>query len=267
MDVNELKDYQGPDRVVLSSEYWEMIKNDKPPVKFKTGFGKLDDAIDGIEGEEVIVVSGPPGHGKTTFCRTVMTRMAALGKRSLFFTFENAPKKIAAEHRTPEEALYLPLEHHAMNLEWIARRSVEAALKYADLSAIFLDHLHYILPLDTADNMSIRVGHAMRFVKQELAVKLGLPVFIVAHMTKIPHDQEPSMNHLRDSSLIACEADTVLVIWRRKDTDGMGAKLDTMTQSLATLKVEKSRRIGTMGLKIEMFKEGLKLEEIKNGEN
>lgn len=261
MDVEKLRTYDGPDSVVLTSDYWETIKNEKPPVKFKTGFTALDEAIDGIEGEEVIVVSGPTGHGKTTFCRTVMMRMAKEGKRSLFFTFENAPKKIAAEHRTLDEAVYMPREHHPMNLEWLEHRATEAALKYSDLSAIFLDHLHYILPLDSAENMSIRCGHAMRFVKQRLAVALGIPVFIVAHMTKIPNDQEPSLGHLRDSALIACEADTVLVIWRRKDVGIMGAKLDSMDQNLATLKVEKSRRAGTMGRKIEMYKDGLRLME------
>lgn len=264
MDVAQLRTYEGPDRVVLSSDYWEMIKNEKPPVKFQTGLAKLDQAIDGIEGEEVIVVSGPSGHGKTTLCRTIMTRMAAQGKRSLFFTFENAPRKIAAEHRSLEEAIYMPLRHQAMDLGWLAERSTEAALKFSDLSAIFLDHLHYILPLDSAENMSIRVGHTMRFIKQHLAIKLGLPVFLVAHMTKIPHAEEPSVSHLRDSSLIACEADTVLVIWRRRDSDGMGMKLDTMNMNLATLKVEKSRRIGTMGLKIEMFKDGLKMVELND---
>jgi replicative DNA helicase len=262
MDVKELLNYDGPDRVVLSSDYWEMIKNEKPAVNYKTGFSKLDEAIDGIEGEEVIVVSGPTGHGKTTFCRTVMMRMAAEGKRSLFFTFENAPKKIASEHRTLQEAIYMPLQHHPMNLDWIERRSLEAALKFKDLSAIFLDHLHYVLPLDSAENMSLRCGHAMRFIKQQIAVKLGVPVFVVAHMTKIPNDQEPSIGHLRDSALIACEADTVLVIWRRKDVDPSGRKLESSIQNLAMLKVDKARRVGTMGLKIEMFKDGLRLMEI-----
>lgn len=263
MDVTDLRDYSGPDRVILTSDYWEMIKNEKPAVRHMTGFKKLDQAIDGIEGEEVIVVSGPTGHGKTTFCRTIMVRLAEQGKRSLFFSFENAPKKIASDHRNLSNAIYMPMEHHPMNLEWIEKRSTEAAMKYEDLSAIFIDHLHYMLPLDSADNMSIRCGHAMRFVKQRIAIALGLPVFVVAHMTKIPHDQEPSLSHLRDSALIACESDTVLIVWRRTDLDPLGMKLTTMGQNLATLKVDKARRSGTMGMRIEMFKDGLTLNEIK----
>lgn len=262
MDVKALQNYEGPDRVILSSDYWELIKDEKPPIHHKTGLESLDECIDGFESEEVIVVSGPTGHGKTTFCRTVMMNLAAQGKRSLFFSFENAPKKIVAEHRDRKEALYIPLQHHAMDLEWIEERAMECAVKYSDLSAIFIDHLHYVIPLDSAENISIKCGHAMRFIKQHLAINLSLPVFVVAHMTKIPAAEEPCLRHLRDSALIACEADTVLVIWRKMDVGTGGQRLDTTIQNLAMLKVDKARRSGAMGRKIELYKDGLRLVEI-----
>jgi replicative DNA helicase len=260
-EQNELRNYAGPDRVVLSSDYWELIKNDKPPLKHMTGFRSLDQAIDGFESGEVIVVTGPTAMGKTTFCRSVMTQLASWGKRSLFFTFENDPRRIAAEHRNPQEALYMPMDHKPMNLHWLEKRCLEAALKYPDLSAIFIDHLHYVIDMAGRNNMSLEIGSTMRFLKQNLAVALGLPVFIVAHMTKILPDDEPNMSHLRDSALIACEADTVLVLWRRLDLHPDGSKLDTMHQNLATLKVEKARRVGTMGRKIDLKKDGLRLVE------
>jgi replicative DNA helicase len=263
MDANEqnaLKDYDGPDRVILSTDYWELIKNDKPPLKHLTGFNRLDVAIDGFESEELIVVSGPTGHGKTTFCRAVMMELASQGKRSLFFSYENSPKKIVSEHKLPETALYMPMDHRPMNILWLEKRCIEAALKYADLSAIFVDHLHYVVDMANRGNMSLEIGQTMRFLKQNIAVALNVPVFIVAHMTKIPPNEEPSISHLRDSSMVGCEADTVLVIWRQFSEDTYG-KLSGLTNNRATLKVEKARREGTMGYKINLIKDGLRLLE------
>ena len=69
------------------------------------------------------------------------------------------------------------------------------------------------------------------------------------------------MAHLRDSSFVAQEADTVLIVFRRFDKDFMGAKLDTMLQGLSTIKIDKARRSGTMGLKIKVKKGGNELTE------
>lgn len=263
IEQDSLRTYDGPDRVVLSTEFWEIIKNDKPPQKHLTGFKRLDESIEGFESEELIVISGPTGHGKTTFCRTVMLELAKHGRRSLFFSYENSPKKIATEHKEPEHALYMPLDHRPMNLHWLEKRCVEAALKYKDLSAIFIDHLHYVVDMANRNNMSLEIGQTMRFLKQNIAIGLNLPVFIVAHMVKIPLNEEPSIHHLRDSAMVGCEADTVLVIWRCFDTDKTGKPLDLGEQNHATLKVEKSRRVGTMGRKISLFKDGLRLMELE----
>lgn len=257
----QLRDYSGPDRVVLSTEFWDLIKNEKPALKHKMGMKKLDLAIDGFESEELIVVSGPTGHGKTTFCRTVMMELAKHGKRSLFFSYENSPKKIVSEHQSSDRALYIPLDHRPMNIAWLEKRCIEAALKFADLSAIFIDHLHYVVDMANRQNMSLEIGQTMRFLKQNIAVALGLPVFIVAHMTKIPPNEEPSISHLRDSAMVGCEADTVLVIWRQFSSDKFG-QLAGGSNNEALLKVEKARRVGTMGYKINLLKDGSKLTEL-----
>lgn len=261
-EIDELKLYDGPDRVVLSTDFWELIKHEKPPQKHWTGFKSLDTAIDGFESEELIVVSGPTGHGKTTFCRSVMMELAKHGKRSLFLSYENSPKKIAADHKDPKDALYLPLDHRPMNLLWLEKRCIEAAVKFTDLAAIFIDHLHYVVDMANRHNMSLEIGQTMRFLKQNIATALSLPVFIVAHMTKIPPNEEPSIGHLRDSAMVGCEADTVLVIWRQFQPDTFGKLAGNLSNNTATLKVEKSRRIGTMGYRIDMMKDGLKLSEV-----
>lgn len=263
INVAELRGYEGDDRVIPSSELWRMVKDYKPAIKEKTGLSKLDAAIDGFESEEVIVVSGPTRMGKTTLCQTIMANMTKSGKRPLFFSYEVSPRKIAYAHRNEADAIYLPLAHHAMNIEWLESRCWEAALKYPDLGAIFIDHLHYVVDMRSRNNMSLEIGATMRFLKQRIAIALNLPVFLVAHMTKIPFDQEPGLEHLRDSALVACEADTVLVLWRQFDRDFHGEKLKTMNQGLAMLKIEKARRTGAMEVRIPLCKHENTLVEIK----
>lgn len=262
--VRELIDYNGPDRVISSIEYWEMIKDRKPLPRHNTGIGLLDDAIGGFEPGELIVISGPTAMGKTTLCDTIIRNLATEAKYALFFTFEVTPEKVVEAHKDPGNYLYLPMEHQSMNLTWLQKRCWEAAVKYHTLSAIFIDHLHYIVDMGSNRNMSLEIGQTMRFLKRDIALALRLPVFVVCHSAKIPLDEEPSINHLRDSSFVAQEADTVLVVFRRRDKDMMGKPLETLDQGLATIKVEKARRKGTMGRKINVCKLGLKLVESSN---
>jgi replicative DNA helicase len=261
-ELRELRDYKGDDRVVSSVEYLSLMKNENPPRKYLTGIAGLDKLMGGFEDEELTVISGPTNMGKTTLCRTIMRKLANEGKRPLFFSFEIDPKHAATHHNLPANAIYLPLTHKATNLRWLAQRCAEAAVKYADLSAVFIDHLHYIIDMSSRNNMSLEIGTTMRFLKWQIAVPLNVPVFIVCHMVKIPMNEEPNINHLRDSALIACESDTVIVLWRRYDClEPGGPPQKTMMMNLATIKVEKSRRLGTLGQFIHARKTGDILEE------
>lgn len=262
--ARELLNYEGPDRVISSPDYWELIKNRKPLVRHQTGIVGLDQAIDGFEPGELIVISGPTAMGKTTLCDTIIRNLATESKFALFFTFEVTPEKIVQEHKDPANLLYLPMEHKSMDLRWLKERCWEAALKYPQLSAIFIDHLHYVVDMGSNRNMSLEIGQTMRFLKRDIALALRLPVFLVCHAAKIPLDEEPSIQHLRDSSFVAQEADTVLVVFRRRDKDLGGKPLETLDQGLATIKIEKARRKGTMGRKINVCKMGLKLIESTN---
>lgn len=258
----EVMDYAGPDRVVSSIEYAEIVKKrgavDRPT--FYSGIKPLDEAVKGFQPGELIVVSGPTGMGKTLFVDTTIRYMRETKNLSLFFSFEVTPETIALAHNTPETVLFLPLEHVAMDLEWIRWRCLEAKMKF-NCQAVFIDHLHYVIDMGTKNNMSLEIGRVMRFLKKDIALAMNLAVFIVCHVKQLDMESEPAIHHLRDSSFVAQEADMVLMIWRRWDLDFAGNKLDTRLQGLAMLAVQKARRTGVMGLKIKVRKEGVKLAE------
>lgn len=260
-DTLALKEYDGPDRVVSSMEYAEIVKaTPKPNVTLNSGVTTLDDSVRGFVPGELIVVSGPTAMGKTLLCDTMIRHMRTDKHYSVFFTFEVTPETIALQHDTPETVLFLPLQHIAMDLDWIRWRCREAQMKYG-CEAVFIDHLHYLIDMGNNRNMSLEIGRVMRFLKKEIALAFNMVVFIVCHVKQLDMESEPSIYHLRDSSFVGQEADTVLMVWRRWDLDENGKKLDSRLQGLATIKIEKARRSGCMGKKINIRKHGHLLVE------
>ena len=258
-----LIDYEGPDRVVSSIEYAELYRaRAKPKVSLCSGLPTLDEAVSSFETGELIVLSGPTGMGKTLLCDTIIRNFRKDSHFSLFLTFEVTPQTIALKHDTPETVVFLPLEHRGRDLEWIFFRVLEAKTKY-NCEAVFIDHLHYLIDMGSQQNISLEIGKVMRAIKR-MALEADVCIFIVCHVKQLDMEQEPSIYHLRDSSFVGQEADTVLMVWRRWDLSDDGRKLDTRLQGLATLKVEKARRSGIMGQKINIKKDGHVLVESKD---
>jgi len=253
-EIVDLSSYDGPDRVVSSIDLAKIYAERPKAPHHWTGLKSLDEAIDGFEPGELIVVSGPTAMGKTLLCDTIMRNLRKESKFSLFFTFEVSPEKIVLNHATPESVIFLPMQHKAMDFRWLQERIQEAQLKYG-CNVIFIDHLHYVIDMMTDKNMSLEIGYFMRRLKR-MALLFNVTIFIVCHMGKIQMGVEPSIDNLRDSSFTAQEADTVLMLWRRMDKDPAGNSLKTMLQGLATVKVCKARRSGSMGTKINLRKDG-----------
>lgn len=255
--------YDHDDRVVSSMEYLELCKKDaKPKVSLKSGLFNLDAAVNGFEPGELIIISGPTGMGKTLLCDTLIRNMRIENQFSLFFSFEVTPITIAMKHDSPETVLFMPMKNEIQNIEWIFHRMLESKIKYG-CQAVFIDHLHYLVDMSSNRNMSLEIGVVLRKLKT-IALRSEMAVFLVCHVAKLDMEQEPSIYHLRDSSFVGQEADTVLMVWRRWDLSDDGRKLDTRLQGLATLKVEKARRSGIMGQKINIKKHGYVLVESKD---
>jgi hypothetical protein len=76
---------------------------------------------------------------------------------------------------------------------------------------------------------------------KQLALKHRVVVFLVAHMQKTKPDEEPGLGHIRDSSFVEQEADTVLYVWRQKEN-----------KSVTVLKVAKNRKRGIIDDRIPL---------------
>jgi replicative DNA helicase len=244
-----LASYEGDDKVISSADMQKLI--DEQPdatVNFKSGFTALDALIEGFEGGELIVVSGPTKMGKTTWCQTLTKHFADQDIRSLWFSYEMPAKQFLRKFGDNPPLFYLPQELKGRILPWIENRIWEAKLKY-EVKAVFIDHLHFLVDLAKLRNPSLEIGAIVRGIKR-IAMEHNVVIFLIAHLAKIRTDQEPSVSDLRDSSFIGQDSDSVIIIQRQKSTL-QGSEGEYSNQ--AKVSVQTHRRTGVMGKSVLML--------------
>lgn len=213
----KLENYTGDDKMISSHEMQKIIESQPVPEIIKTGIPTLDKVLNGVEGGELVVVSGNTGSGKTTLLITITKHMVDNGIKSSWFTLENSPrnfiKAIAKNGEIP--LFYLPTKNTENNISWLMERIVEGCVKY-DTKVVFIDHLHQIFSMEKMKgNLSLEIADVVAQIKQ-LAVEYGLVIFLVAHSAdnKLSINSEPTIRDIRDSGMISRLADSVLGIWR-----------------------------------------------------
>lgn len=252
----KLKNYHGSDEVVYSDalqEYLDAKRENLPSVRLYPGFPSLDNSIKYFQGGELIVISGPTGHGKTLYCQTLTRNFFDKGEGSLWFTYEVPAHQFLRQFGDQCPIMAMPKELKENSYRWIEDRTIEACLKYS-VHAMFLDNTHNVLNI-TAPNFSQVVGEFFKSMKR-LAMKLNIPIFLLHHMTKTKLDDGENFdnNLLRDSSMVAQTADTVMFVWRDKDP--------ILKRNQGYIKVTKNREFGVFNHMLETIKIGNFLEEL-----
>jgi replicative DNA helicase len=233
----KLSSYEGDDRVIKSTEIQELLASKKDPFSFKSKIPSLDIWLEGFEAGELVVVSGPTGHGKTTMLQTFSFSFFAQNITSLWFSYEMTYRQFLNK-LSDELFVYMPMLLKGKSIDWIRDRIQEAKIKYG-IRAVFIDHLHFLVDMAKIKNPSLEIGSIVRGLKL-IALELNVVIFLVAHSTKIRFDQEPDLDSIRDSSFIPQDADIVLIVWRGRNEAGEFTENNK-------LKVSKSRRTGVMG--------------------
>ncbi len=248
--------YDGEDKIISSHELAELLKQDEGKVfSFKTGLGSLDRLLGDVEAGELIVVTGPTGHGKTTLLMDITARMAKQSILGAWFSLEVTPRQFIQKltFGTKELPLfYTPAKNTDSNIQWLMNRIVEAKVKY-DVKTVFIDHLHQIFSVDkfNGKNLSLELGDIVAKIKS-LAIEYNLVIFLVAHSTddKTHTTREPKMMDIRDSGMISRLADSIVGVWRIKN--GSDITSTTMNEideedTWAKVRIWKNRRTGKLG--------------------
>lgn len=218
----EICSYDGPDQVRHFMEHLkERGKIQTGVLRIHSGFGVFDQKMEGIETGEVVVVSGKRKSGKTLFVESWINSMMTRDEnaRALFLSYEVQTSKLLLKYNNrPELPIFVPDRLETVDFEWLKRRCLEAKIKHS-CNIVMIDHLHFLVDMNTKQNMSLNIGGFMRRLKQEISIGMNLAVILIAHQGQGKREEEASMDSIRDSSFIAQEADSVVVVSRMKNPD------------------------------------------------
>jgi len=243
-ELEILSQYDKGDKVISSVDAQKLVDEEKKVPSIKSGIQEIDDLLDGFKEGQLVIISGPTGQGKTTFCQTLTAKFAKQDINCLWFSYEVGIGEFL--EKFPESPLfYLPKELQQNNIKWLEHRIMESMAKY-DCKVVFIDHLHYLLEMQRmaeARSISLLIGMMVRELKR-MAIKHEITIFLVSHMRKLLYDKMPEIDDLRDSSFVGQEADVVMFMKRghRKDT-----REEAEQSNYATLKIAKNRRTGKLG--------------------
>lgn len=222
-----LSTYEGQDRVILAQDKWEEIKEqskNRPAFSAKTEIPMLDECVDGFRKGQLVVVSGPPKHGKSSFCQTLTKRFDQQGHKIVWFSYELGYEELFEKFPMENLSFYVPNYMENGNVKWIEDRVIEAKQKYGT-EIVFIDHLDFLRDPDALKgiglNLSAYVGSIVQKIKS-LAVQQNILIFLMSHIRKNnwAGKELPSVEELRDSGQVAQLADIVLMIMRKISKTG-----------------------------------------------
>ncbi len=257
--LQRLKDifalYNGEDRVISSEQFVEKIKNQPIELKIFSGWKGLDDILKGFRLQQLVTVAAPTKSGKTSWCVDLTNRLKE--NHPLWFPFEEGAEELIQKFIDRNEIpplFFTPERITGNTLVWIEEKIIESIVKYGT-QVIFIDHLHFIVPF-SQERQDLRIGETMRALKG-LAKKWNIVIFIIAHLKKTKMETQPDIEDLRDSSFIAQESDTVLLLWRQMQREN-GQVVITDNVNLS---VQANRRTGKTGNVKLVYSDGKFLEQ------
>ncbi len=256
-EKQKLLDYKGVDEIISSRQKADSLaaaaEKDKTNPRFMSKIPMLDTMLEGFRLGTVNIVSGPTGEGKTAWTQTLTQNFADQGINSVWFSFEVMPQEFFTRFGEQVPLFYLPkdIPENANNVLWLRQRIIEAQAKY-NTKVVFIDHLHYLQDMQGLagkNNASLYIGDIIRKLKR-LSVHLEIAIFLIVHVKTDAGNQGEikkyyTKDDIRDSSFVKQEADTVVMIWRkrRKSNNEIGWEYTDN----AILNLDKHRRTGKVG--------------------
>lgn len=246
--------YNGEDKLISSEQIAEKLRNAPPENKIHTGITGIDDILGGFRLKQLVVIAGATKNGKTSWAVELTTRMK--DQQPLWLPFEESSEELVQKFLDRNENpphFYAPEQMKGNTLAWVEKKIIEAKVKF-DSKICFIDHLHFIVQFST-ERMDAEIGKTMRELKR-IAKKWDVVIFLIAHLKKTKMESQPSLEDLRDSSFIAQEADTVMMVWR-KTTREEGA---IVVGNEVNVSIQANRRTGKTGNLKFNFENGRFLE-------
>jgi len=252
-EVDNLKNYgvdgnEVPLSVQIDERIAEKDKLVKDGVKFTgitTGNDKLDSITGGWVKQNLIIVAGRPGSGKSVKGLDYAKHCAKSGKYAVVFSLEMSTQElidrfIVAECQIPlhhyrannlthyqmeqikygaKELKKLPMiiyDKGAIDCSFIRRKAKSAIKRHGSIGMIVVDYLQLMTAEGKNGNREQEVSSISRGLKA-LAKELDVPVIALAQVgrgSEQSKDKRPDLSHLRESGQIEGDADVVMFIYR-----------------------------------------------------
>ena len=202
------------DRIISSFEFLAQIKEQQETRKtpYTSLLPTLDTLVEGFEPGELITISGPTKNGKTLLGQTMTKNFYHNQVISLWFSFEVPPKQFLSQFGRELPLIYMPAHLKAASLPWLKSKIIQAQELY-NIKIVFIDHLHFLFDMMASKNTSLQIGQVIRELKG-IAINNQLVIFLMAHTQK---GEGNSYSHIRDSSFVSQESDSVFMVQRSTD--------------------------------------------------
>ncbi len=206
-----------------------------------SGWKNLDGLIKGFRSNELSILTGETGSGKTTWASNLGYRLSKAGHPVLIASFEMKPMAIIRKmiqmesgypfHDLKKQELELSLKAiSSLPLHFIdvygeigiseLRNSIYYATRRHGIKFVILDHLHFFLKY-SADHERQAIDAALRDIKS-WAMDLNLHIILIVHPIKLETENRPiRLNDLKGSSGLKQIPDNVFSIWRPRDQDDL----------------------------------------------
>jgi replicative DNA helicase len=209
-----------------------------------TGFADLNDATNGLQGGNLVIVAARPSMGKTTFAMNIATQAALrTGKTSVIFSLE-VPRELIVEnllcsvaridaHKmrkgsiTPDEwQRVLAAANELSNTSILVddtpgltagalRAKARRLADSCDLGLVVVDYLQ-LMQAPQAENRQQEIAQISLSLKTT-ARQLKIPVMALSQLNRAVDardDHVPRMSDLRESGSIEQDADLIMFLYR-----------------------------------------------------
>ena len=237
------------DRIISSFEFLAQLKEQAETRKtpYTCLLPTLDSLIEGFEPGELITISGPTKNGKTLLGQTMTRNFYHNQVISLWFSFEVPPRQFLGQFGNELPLIYMPAHLKAASMPWLKTKIQEAQAQY-NIKIVFIDHLHFLFDMMASKNTSLQIGQVIRELKQ-IAINNQLVIFLMAHTQK---GEGNSYSHIRDSSFVSQESDSVFMVSRSANPD---------KKTEGNVIIEFHRRTGVLREIVPLIKVGHFFEE------
>jgi replicative DNA helicase len=256
--------YRGDDEIVTSEDILNQLENEPEEETIKSGWANFDKFTEGFTYEQLIVLAAQEKSGKTAWAIQLVDRLRK--ENPCCFLFEQSPRSLIKQMKSRGQEIpffYTPKTNVDNRFSWFEERAMEAMVKNG--SRLFvIDNVDW---LQKEFRKNERTDEAVKDLLLKLkgfCTRWQVVIILIAHVTKMPMEEIPQPDSIKDTAAFKQIADTVLILWRKTKTEKVeGTKAKAPYRTNETLIwIAENRRTGNTGYAQFVFQDGKYLEKV-----